>query len=66
MNAWINSSGCEISDQGGSATTSNCQVSGYDCSAKLGYPPGDTEGEMSAVVSCSEASKPTLDFIRGI
>jgi hypothetical protein len=66
MNAWNSSSACEISDQGGSATSSNCEVSGYDCSAKLGYPPGDSEGEMSALVSCTEAGKPALSFIRGI
>jgi hypothetical protein len=66
MNAWNGSSSCEISDQGGSATSSNCQVAGYACSAKLGYPPGRTEGEMSPVVSCAEAGKPTLSFIRAI
>jgi hypothetical protein len=64
MNAWNTSGGCEVADQYGSPTTSSCDVQGYACSARLGYRPGQTEGERSAVVACRSGAT-SLSFIRG-
>ncbi len=49
---WSTTPACSVGDQAGSPTTSTCTIGDYGCKAGLGYPPGQTQGQESAVVTC--------------
>ena len=56
VHALLKSDVCAVGDSYGNAASSTCQIDGFDCSATLGYPPGQTAGEESAVLACTEES----------
>jgi len=56
VHALLKSDVCAVGDSYGNAASSTCQIDGFDCSASLGYPPGQTVGEESAVLACTEES----------
>ena len=63
MRAWSRDPSCLVADQYGSPTSSICEVDGYRCKARLGYPPWQKEGEMSSRVACANDAGEVVRFI---
>jgi hypothetical protein len=62
VKSWASTAACLVADQYPDPTHSTCHVGGYECKAALGYPPGQTQGQQAAVVSCTGDSG-TVKFI---
>jgi hypothetical protein len=62
VKSWASTAACLVADQYPDPTHSTCHVGGYECKAALGYPPGQTQGQEAAVVSCTGDSG-TVKFI---